>query len=136
MNILKQIKSELKTQNNCYTADPIFLVQEQERIYGMDPEYAEEYIWYDVENCEEASDEEVAELDRLDDELERIPSRWIKSYYFDKWMTVQSFFTKKAAQEYVDTRYYRHTGKLRVYVDSLYNNPEMKAVRDFILNYD
>ena len=131
---LKAIQHELKTQDNRCTADPIFLVEECERITGMDSEYVDDYVWYDLENHSEADEEETKMLEDLDDKLEDIPNQWQKCYYFDKWKTVQSFFTEKAAQQYVDSCYYRHRGKLRVYADSLYRNHEMKMIRDYILN--
>jgi hypothetical protein len=130
---LKYIQQELKTQDNRYTADPIFLVQEKERIWGMDSEYVDDYVWYNTEDQCEADEEEAKEFDRLDDEIENIPSAWSKCWYFDKWIAVQSFFTEKAAQDYIDSQYYRHRGELRIYADSLYRNDEMKFIRDYLL---
>lgn len=137
-DLIKNIQKELKTQDNRITADPIFLVQEKERVYGMDLEYAPESCYYDWENYEEVSEEEY-EKD-LKEWGENFRSGARKSYeevgYFDQWITKLFFFTHKAAQEYIDTRAYRHSGELRIYVASLCDNDEMRQLRNYILNYD
>ena len=132
---LKEIQKELKSQDNRCTSDPIFLVQEKERIYGMDEDYSDEYVWYDPYNDCEADLEEEQKLNddsRLYEEIDY--DCWQLIPYLDKQMTVQSFFTEKAAQEYIDRNSHRHSGKLSIYVDSLYRNSEMRMIRDFILN--
>lgn len=37
---IEDIQEKLKTQNNRSTCDPVFLVQEKERVYGMDLDVA------------------------------------------------------------------------------------------------
>lgn len=133
---LKEIQHELKTQDNRCTADPIFLVEECERIYGMDSDYSDNYIWYNREDCYEADGEEAKILDDLEDNYKGIPSCWVQSYYIEKWVAVQSFFTEKAALDFAERNKHRHAGKLRVYADSLYRNHEMKLIRDYILNLE
>jgi len=125
---LKEIQNELKTQDNRSTADPIFLVQEKERVYGMDTEYAPETCYYDSENYCEISEEEYEALDG-EGSVDYIG-------FFDQWRIIQPFFTEKAAQQYIDGNYYRHKGELRIYADSLYRNSEMKMIRDYILNLE
>jgi hypothetical protein len=133
---LKEIQQELKTQDNRFTCDPIFLVEEQQRVYGMDSAYVDNYVWYDAENHCEADEEESQKLEKQDEEGVETDYAWEKYYYFDQWKTVQFFFTEKAAQEYIDGQSHRHSGKLRIYVDSLYRNHEMKMIRDYILNLE
>lgn len=134
---LKEIQHELKTQDNRITADPIFLVEECIRIYGMDKSYADDdqIIWYHCDGME-ADEDEKAILDELEENCEKIEDCWKKVAFMDKWIPVQSFFTEKAALEYIERNKHRHSGKLRTYADSLYRNPEMKMIRDYILNIE
>lgn len=135
---LKEIQHELKTQDNRCTADPIFLVEECVRIHGMDSDYSDNYIWYNAEYCSEADEEEVKKLEskKMVAFADIDYGAWQKSYYIEKWITVQSFFTEKAAQAFLEANRHRHTGRLRVYADSLYRNYEMKMIRDYILNLE
>lgn len=123
---LHEIAKELKTQDNRFTSDPIFLVQEKVRIYGMDMNYSGDGQW--MHNDGEPVDEEIAaELDPWGDY-----DNYELVGYLDQWQFVQPFFTEKSAQQYIDSNSYRH-GELRIYVQSGYRNPEFQAMRKFAM---
>ena len=44
-NRLELLVQRLNTQDNRATAHPIFLVQQEHRIYGMDPDYTDKCVW-------------------------------------------------------------------------------------------
>lgn len=132
---LKEIQHELKTQDNRITSDPIFLVQEKERIYGIDTDFLDDdkIIWYHCDGVE-ADEDEKASLDDLEESGKDIDDCWDKVGYIEKYRTIQTFFTEKAAQNFIDRNKHRYEGKLSIYVESLYRNPEMRLIRDFILS--
>lgn len=132
---LREIQHELKTQDNRITSDPIFLVQERKRIYGMDTNFLDDdqIIWYHCDGVEADEDEKVF-LDDLDESGGDIDDCWDKVGYIEEDKTVQSFFTEKAAQDFIDRNKHRYEGKPSIYVESLYRNPEMRLIRDFILS--
>lgn len=120
------------------TADPLFLVQEEKVIYGMDKNYTDDYIWVCSNDSEYSykTDEgllEAMEKDSretgvvyddfdlsVDDEItcdgdvvyEKI---WLKK----QWITVNCHFTKEAAEAFINRKGHDYE-KLRIYVDSQY----------------
>lgn len=135
---LKEIQHELKTQDNRCTSDPIFLVEEKERIYGLDLKWDCESCCYDFENDCEISEEEYdkAREKEMDDPSGKYENPYERLGFMDKRKTVQFFFTERAAQDFIDRNKHRHKGELRIYADSLYRNSEMKMIRDYILNLE
>lgn len=117
-NKLKEISKELKTQDNRGTSDPIFLIQEKKRIWGMRMDYAEDHEWID-------QDGEVCEGDYID------MSEYESVGYIDIWETVQLFFTEKAAQRYIDSNKH-NLNNPRIYVMSGHSNHEWQEVRNYL----
>jgi hypothetical protein len=101
----------------------MFVVQEEKREYGWDADYACSggitECWIDEDGDE--IDVSAYENPWDDDTLRR-------TGYIDRWEYVTVFFTRNAAEAYIDNKAYRHSGKLRVYVDSACDNPEWQAV--------
>lgn len=125
---LTALRHELEAQDNRITADPIWEVQEEETIYGIDTAYTEEFVYMD-EGYEEIAADEL----RLDEWGDPTEEGIQKVGVLRKWVPVQWFFSERAAREYMERQSHHHTGRLRDYVRSLYYNPEMKAIRDLIL---
>lgn len=110
------------------------------RRYGFTEDYADKFVWL-CEGEEITDDELIAKLNEVDDNWESEEefdktakkngeyefSDYEKVYYREDWEFVTLFFTEKSAREYVATKGYRH-GELRLYVDSAYNNWELKAI--------
>ena len=63
---LTALSTELRTQDNACTAEPMFVVYQIKRIYGLDPDYTEETTWTHSEG-EETDPEIIAALEALDD---------------------------------------------------------------------
>jgi len=148
--------------NRHYTADPIFLVQEEKRVWGMDTEYAEgtayveqdsgDYHEYEAlqDYIKELDEDQVAalhhdaehvcdeRLDALDDDdllylLNHKGYSISLAGYVDRWEYVSAHFTMQAAEDYIRHNKYRH-GKLRVYVDSQYRCYEFNTIIKAILD--
>jgi hypothetical protein len=98
------------------TANPIFLVQKRERVYGFDSQYIDDYIWINVDNDHAEADTRTAKrLDALDDDG-RDTSPWEKVYYVDRWEYVSTHLTKEAAEAFIVHKKHDYA-QLRVYVD-------------------
>jgi len=50
--LIARVAQEMKTQNNRMTAEPVWLVEQMRRIYGMDADYTDNYVW----SCKEDSE--------------------------------------------------------------------------------
>ena len=130
-DILADISRELKSQDNAITADPLFIVYDKKRLYGMDEEFSDEFDWVHqdgpVADCEEAKFlEEAYQND------EETPSEWNRFYYVEVDHFKQAFFTRKSAEEYIRRNSYNMESP-HVYVESLHRNGEMKAVRGALM---
>jgi hypothetical protein len=108
---LAYLSSELQTQDNLGTADPLFIVEERERIYGVGGDYQE--------GQELVGDEES------DGEGEMVG-------YVDRWRFVTAAFTRKACQEYIEANRHNLTDP-RVYVATAYRNREWIALRAYLM---
>lgn len=101
---LVSIGERLRTQDNRITADPIFLVQQQRRVYGVDHHYTDDF--------EEIDGETVG--------------------YKTIWEFVTCCFTEAAADRYIAENAHNLTDP-RTYVASAYRNREWIAVRAMLM---
>ena len=130
-NKLREIGQEINTQNNRATSDPIFMVQQEVVQYGLDPDYAEDMVWFDTNEFCEADEEESLKLyENYDIDLEQ-PDGWDLTGKLTSWEVVQPFFTEKAAQRYIDSNKH-NLNNPRIYVISAYRNDEFQAIRNYL----
>lgn len=130
---LQEISIQLKTQHNSYTTLPIYTVQQRRRMYGMDPDYGGEVVWI---YSDEGDEVDKVKADRLEEQYTEtcdIPEDYIRTSYIDTWEYVTMFFTRKAAQEYID-KYHYNMNDPRIYVDSGYRNKEWELVRNHLMS--
>lgn len=130
---LKKIAKRMKSQDNRITVDPIFLVQQRHRIYGILTSdltvwlyEGDEVAQDDVELCDF-----LAERD-LDGAEEEKAGLLEEVGYKDTYEFVQPFFSQKAADAYIESNLHNLI-EPRVYVDSAYRNNEWQAVREVLL---
>ena len=124
-----RIVEDNRVNDHC-TADPIFVVQQKKRIYGMDPSIDDiESFWSPEDDLFEV--EESAEFEKRFQEDGFEPAGYRRICYIDTWEFVQPFFTKAAAERYIEENRHRMKDP-RVYVDSAYRNKEWQAVRSLL----
>lgn len=128
---LAELAHELHTQDNLYTADPMYLVQEEEIIYGFKSDYAEEYHWYFADDGEFFEVPEDGEgLPLGEDQAEEFG--YTKVYFHRQWVFKCAHMTMKAAELYIETQ--RHNLKNpRVFVESMHRCPEMISIREHLM---
>lgn len=125
----KGMAQAVRTQENFCTAEPIFVVQQRRRIYGIDEAYCEakEIVWLDEEGCELSFDEAEA-LEVAYQQNGVVPEMNHRVGYRDTWEFVQPFVTHSGAEAYIQANSHR-MNEARIYVDSGHRNPEWKEVR-------
>lgn len=127
--ILYALGSLLRTQDNAITAEPIFVVQQRHRIYGLDSDYAEAHVWLtDDGDADEATPEQAAKLDAFG--MDR--KGWRRVGVRDTWEWVQPFFTRVGAETYIEANAHNLTDP-RVYVASGHRNDEWKLLRRVLM---
>lgn len=129
IEFLNALAHNLRHQDNLYTRQPIYDVQEHKLITGIDTDYTDQIGWFDTDGGSQADDEEAAEMEAKYDETMDVPEGWVRTGYDYRWEQVASFFTQKAAEKYMATNSHRHEGELRMYVSSAYRNPEWAELR-------
>lgn len=131
---LPSIQHELRTQDEEITADPIFIVQQKVRIYGIDRDYTETFAWFRIGDPEdEATVEEAARLDAYYRDTHRVPGGWSRVGYHDTWEFVTACFTRKGCENYLRANGH-NLNQPRIYVASGYRNEEWIGVRNFLMH--
>ena len=126
---LSDLIDRLRTQDNRATANPLFIVQQRRRIYGLDPAYSDTHVWIDLCNDHDEADEaKHRELDRADQCGDDYDACWTKTAYIDLWEFVTACFTEAGCERYIEANRHNLTDP-RIYAMSLHRNEEMLAVR-------
>lgn len=128
---MRKIGELIRTQDNRCTSDPLFIVQQKKRIYGMDRNYFDDYEWLREDDHEHVADRiERAGLDALDEQGEDVTG-WEKLYYLDIWEFVTVCFTEQACKDFIAANGH-NLNEPRIYASSAYRNREMIAIREFL----
>lgn len=129
-NSMKAIGERIRTQDNRCTDQPIFIVQQKRRIFGIDRDYTDDHAWVDNDGCEITCTEEIANLEELEDDGHCGDYR--KVGYVDVWEFVTACFTEQGCKDYLELNGH-NLDKPRIYATSSYRNNEFRAVRDFLI---
>jgi hypothetical protein len=143
---MEKIAERMKGQDNLATADPIYMVVQDEIIVGLDPQWCagREHItwfhddWYlfegDGVKVYEGYEEETT-FEKLEDHWEETGEEvgdWTRTGYQIRSIYVQPFFSEKGAEKYIEEN--RHNLKNpRVFVESAYRNDEWQAARRYLI---
>lgn len=138
---LKELADALNSQDNRATSDPIFVVEQKRRTWGMESGYSDDYAWVDIQSGDfeaiEPGDPAREDAPSWDEAEEAYhggddmgPYR--KVYYEEHWAFVQPFFTEKGAQAFINNQSH-NLGKTRIYVHSAYHNREWKEIRAMLM---
>jgi hypothetical protein len=132
IEFLEDLATKLREQDNVCTSYPIYTVQEQVTINGLDTAYTGEIGWfYDGEMVGDTAFDEPthSELEAAHDRGEDPPDEYIRTGIAHYWHMIEPFLTMDAANNYIQSNGHRHSGELRVYVESAHRNPEMRELR-------
>ena len=134
---LAALREELRTQDNACTAEPMFVVYQIKRIFGLDPDYTEETTWTHSEG-EETDPTIIAELEALED-AGSPPIHDGTAYERVGYMDIDQFvtvcLTRKGAEEFI-ARMKHRLNKPHIDVDSFYRNDEMIALRNHLMSQE
>lgn len=129
---IERVATLLATQDNAITSDPIFMVQQRHRQYGMDEEYCEKYCFVHGDDSDHEVNEESdpTRFARFSDGNfgDEDPEFWTRTGYVDTWQNIQPFLTRDAAEEF-RKREAHNLGPTRIYVESGHRNAEWKWLR-------
>lgn len=120
---LVEMGRNVNTQDNRITANPLFVVEQKVRDYGLDPaHHSHGSIWLDSSG-EEVDESELPSEDARD--------HYTEVFYQERWEHVQPFFTEKGAQDYLAINGH-NLGETRIYVEGGHRNEEWATIREFL----
>lgn len=133
--VLRRVTSDLHTDDNAATADPLFCVFQKQRIYGVSSDYTDDFVWVisDGEG-DEADLEEAKHLEEIGREAAEALG-WRRVGYKEVDVFVTACLTRAGADGYLA----RNKHNLRrpfVFVTGLYRNEEMIALRKYLMLLD
>lgn len=139
---IADIARDLAMQNNECTANPQFVVQKHERIWGIDSWHTDDFAWIASENDYEQADEKTAKrLDELaaescNDEIkiddgDGHKTKWTRVGYRDQWVFVTACLTRAGCEEYLRLNGH-NLGKTRIMVEGETRNREWESLRAHI----
>lgn len=114
------------------TADPIFTVEKQRVIAGIDTDYTDQVGWFDTDSGFRIADDEAESFEGNYSDTGEEPEGYVRTGYLEEWEHCATFITMQAAQEFAKAKGENY----RVYVDSGCRNHEWKALRAFLLSID
>lgn len=127
--VMQRIGELIRTQDNRCTSDPLFIVQQKKRIWGMDGDYCDAYEWVAEDDPEVvASDVERAGLDAIESRGGDVTG-WNKVHYVDQWEFVTACFTEQGCKDYIEANGH-NLNEPRIYAASAYRNREIIAIRE------
>ena len=141
---LSALRIELQTQDNAITADPLFVVFQEERIYGVSQDYQTDgYEWVGEDDSSvTADDDEAKVLEKLLDDVRELSIGGVtlsiggvtfqRVWYKIVPRFVTACFTRKGAENYIARNGHNLTNPY-IYVESLYRNNEMIALREHLM---
>ena len=115
-------------------AEPMFVVYQTKRIYGLDPDYTEETTWTHSEG-EETDPEIIAALESLDDSgypTIHDGTAYDRVGYIDIDQFVTVCLTRKGAEAFI-ARMKHRLNKPHIDVDTFYRNAEMIELRHHLM---
>ena len=135
---LAALGNKLRTQDNVCTHEPLFVVFQEERIYGVSPDYQTDgFTWVGEDDSSiKADDDEAKVLDQLladDRELSIGGVTFERVWYRIVPRFVTACFTRKGAEDYMARNGHNLT-KPYIYVESMYRNEEMIALRNHLMS--
>jgi hypothetical protein len=129
------IAQDVRTQDNLATENPIFIVQERYRFYGIDEGYTDEWVWIETDEHTEVTDPDVVErLNDLAENYEDTPG-YVKVGVFDDWRFVTACFTRKGCEDFLAIQNHNLRQPTRIWVAGGYRNHEWSTMRKHLKEF-
>lgn len=132
---------KMRTQNNRSTAWPIFIVVEDKKIYGVDPDHASDGrdrkdrdIVEDGSMCDSCLEQE-ADGFSIPDDCDICNDECFVHYRIEKDvpnLRAGVFFTAEACDAHIEANRHHYNRTAHSYAISAYHNRELKAVMRFL----
>lgn len=132
---LAEIGKLLATQDNRFTDQPMFVVQQKIAAVADEDYNAERIVWAsdDGDHHDEADEQQAAELEAEYQSTFEVRPGWRRLPMCDYWDFATASFTEKGCQDYL-TANGHNLREPRIYAQGSFRNTEYQAVRAFLLS--
>lgn len=113
----ERIAADLREQDNRITSHPVFVVEQKRRIYGVDSDYTDSFVWVNPNDFEAVS--------------ETRKKGWRKLGYIEVWEFVTACLTEKGCEVYLRVNAHNLSSP-RIYVYSGWRNHEWQTLRSMM----
>ncbi len=129
---LQKIGHQIATQDNQYTDQPIFIVQQKRMVTGFDPRYLDDdqIGWFDCDGM--ATPEEAKNLEAEYQQSYKEPDGWYRTGFSTYWEFVTACFTEQGCMDYLAINGHNLT-EPRIYAYGSDRNNEFRTVREYLL---
>lgn len=131
---LNEIGHLIRTQDNRITADPLFVVEREEKVCGVNANYSDGYDWFNSDLQREAEEEEIEILEAASDRYDSDEDigGWEKIGYVKRWEFVTACFTEQGCKDYLKQNGHNVHGPTRIYAHGSFRNKEYQDVRNYL----
>lgn len=132
---LLKIGKRIREQDNRFTDQPMFVVQEK-REYISDSDYYNCRIEWRRNSDGDHAEVDEARAKRLESIYQarmEIPEGYDRFEMMPVWETVVACFTEQGCLDYLAANRHNHTGELRIYADGSFRNFEFRALRNWLM---
>jgi hypothetical protein len=133
---LRKIGELLRTQDDQFTADAIFIVERKRIVTGFDTDYCESHqiVWAIEDRMYFEGEDYFKELEDEFKRTEKQREYHTRTGFIVHWDFVQLFFTQSAADEFIAKHGHKYGGDLRFSVEGAYRNNEFQTVRNWLMS--
>ena len=129
------IIKNLHTQDNRITDNPLFAVQQNRRVYGLDEDYEAAHGWFhpDRDSFVVEGGPEFAELEAAWESGEEPKGGWRRVGFKDTWEFVTGCLTEQGCKDYIACNGH-NLHEPRIYAYGSYRNAEFIALRKWLMS--
>lgn len=125
---LAAIAKRMETQDNLSTCHPVYVVESATPVYGIEEGFTTDgFTWVEESSSEEVESDHAETLEMLYAKTGVVREGYSRRCYRNVYTFVQAFFTRKAAELYIEQNHY-NLREPRIFVHSAHRNYEWQEV--------
>jgi hypothetical protein len=129
---LRRIGELIRTQDSDYTANAVFVVEQERILTCIDTDYDPEIVWCIEDSQIFKGDGKFDALEAAYDADGTVPENYTRTGCSRHWDYLTQFFTRASADAYIERHGHKLDGKLRVMIEGDHRNTEFNFVRDWL----
>lgn len=133
---LRSLGEQLRNQDDEYTADAMYVIERSRTLTGLDPDYsqgADDVVWCIDDEMIFAGNDQFDALEGTYQADGSVPDNYTRTCYMEQWDLVTVFFSRAAAEAFIERHGHKYGGKLRLMIEGETRNEEWKMLRNWLM---